>query len=390
MKTIENELDAMDGNITALTTHLDKLLTNTTKKVEQEEEHDLYIMSSTSLAMIILAFIIGYISSSIIIGVLHRFSEATKNNDLRIVLPTDVPKELSEVAVNLNKLLNSFRNLIIKVKEAVSENTSISHELSTTAHQVGVNVENSVSVVTDTNNKAKYILDNVQAFVHAANQNKQEIIQASETLSQAKEEIDALAHQVHITSERGVELAQKVHNLSDEANSVNSILDMISDIADQTNLLALNAAIEAARAGEHGRGFAVVADEVRQLAERTQKSLSEIKSTINVIVQSINDVSEQMSIDSKSMQDLADRAVRVEDTITNSTSLVAKTANMTQETVDNFEKTATDIEFITKKIEEINEISSSNARSVEEIASASEYLNHMIEELNHELEQFKI
>ncbi|MDA3967908.1 methyl-accepting chemotaxis protein [Helicobacter sp. WB40] len=89
-------------------------------------------------------------------------------------------------------------------------------------------------------------------------------------------------------------VSDKTSEVTRQAEDIKNIVGVIKDIADQTNLLALNAAIEAARAGEHGRGFAVVADEVRKLAERTGKSLNEIEANVNILVQGINDMSESI------------------------------------------------------------------------------------------------
>jgi len=208
----------------------------------------------------------------------------------------------------LNKMLDSTEiNLdeAIKVLEALSEGKFET--------RTKVNVEGKMASLLEKINSLAEALqtmeqENIEAkkVLHENSKKLQNTINSIRTndfaelntmVSNTVGRIESVAHKEH-------ELSSNLQSLTANAQETKQILITIGDIADQTNLLALNAAIEAARAGEHGRGFAVVADEVRKLAERTQKSLAETGATINVLIQAIIENSESLNQNMKEMIDL--------------------------------------------------------------------------------------
>lgn len=314
---------------------------------------------------------------------------SSSEGDLRQRLEASANDEFAHVSRNINKFIEKLHEIVKKSKTISNENASISEELSRTASEVVRNVDTESKIVEHTKEEGIALVKSIEISVLKAKNSQQALSNTQKDISDVKTKVEQLEYTMQATAAKEQNLAERLNTVSQNANEVKDVLGIIRDIADQTNLLALNAAIEAARAGEHGRGFAVVADEVRKLAERTQKSLVEIDATINVVVQSIMDANTDIAHNAAEVNALASISVELQDGMNNVANIIHKTIDESDHTVNDFIDTASKIKKIVDEIEKINAISKENVGSIDNVSQASEHLHVMTENLNNELGKFK-
>jgi len=363
-------------------------------------------VSETSKGFMTLIFIVLFLMAVVLTLVVLIFSKLVScplkglsdvaqdislgEGDLTKRLNVTTNDEIGVSSHYINKFIEKVQGVVSKVISSVNKTSQEIDTINVNISTINERVLKENTLVHETVEISNAVYKLLGDSVNDSIETSKNVMNASNRLGEAHETIKTLVDNVNNTATKEHEMADNLANLSKDAENVKSVLVIISDIADQTNLLALNAAIEAARAGEHGRGFAVVADEVRKLAERTQRSLSEINVAINVIVQAIVDTGTQMDKNAKSINSLVENTTEVEDTIDLAIDEIKQTLKIAENSEKVSKELADSTQNIINNINTLDEISTQNTQSIKAIDDKALSLQKDAKELSNQLSLFKV
>jgi methyl-accepting chemotaxis protein len=292
MSTIAERSQKMNADYDATTSQLSKF-----RNIQLEQfTASIDDANQQASTLITVGIIMGVITTLVLFGtaipvvsgitsslghIIHSLKDLAKEDgDLTVRIQTKSKDELGDLAYWFNSFMEKLQGVVKEIVNTTLPLSSLAKDL----HQLTADTNKTIAVQRQAAEKAKYAVDemshSVIAEANSANEASSAASESNSAADRGQQTVGVTVHNIRQLASNVQDASEVILKLETDANQVGAVLDVIKGIAEQTNLLALNAAIEAARAGEQGRGFAVVADEVRTLASRTQKSTEEIQKTI--------------------------------------------------------------------------------------------------------------
>ncbi len=402
--TVTGELDEFDGPLYAtidpISAKLNELVHLQLEVAEALYEHahsdyvrSLTLFSGMTVASIVAVGLIAWFIGTSIRTPLERLratmERSARDSDLTVSVDVHGRDEIADASNAFNTMIERFRGLLSEVLTITSSLASSAEELSAVSDQSRANVDrqnNEVqqisTAVEEMSATIQEVARNTSETADTAGTANENVTASSRVVGNARDSVDTLAHSVG-------EAAEEARQLLKDGERISQVLDVITGVAEKTNLLALNAAIEAARAGEYGRGFSVVAEEVRDLASQTQKSTGEIQATIEQLQTRVTTVvraveagqkhaSESVEGSQEAVQALADIAHAVERISQMATSIASAT-----------EEQGTASEQIAQSVSQVSELAEQSAEGTAQTNKASNELAATAGRLREMVEQFR-
>jgi methyl-accepting chemotaxis protein len=322
-------------------------------------------------------------------GVL-RFVEMTANKDFRSRLEIRFHDDIGRLSVSINQMAEGLGKAIRGIAHVTDELSANANHLKEAMNDTVSGTDHQAQQVSLIATAAEEMSQTVQGISHSSTIASTSAHEAMNVAIQGKEVLRQSVVKTNLAGEATKELSTMIEKLNSRVLEISDIISVISEIADQTNLLALNAAIEAARAGEQGRGFAVVADEVRRLAAKTMKATQEISNTIKAVQTDSGQTGKSMKAALGHVTDSVAFMTTAHESLDKIVNSVQKTADEITQIATSIEQQTLTSEDIAKNIEDISQIASRTQASTGKLRMIFEGLNNLSQHLKSTVDEFKL
>ncbi len=374
---------------------LQSLAETTTTRIEDELQRSSLLNWALSLSLLSLLIVIIYRIAASITQPVHSLSQlmshVSEHNDLTLRAEHGNKKdEISSMAQYFNKMMEEFHAMLSRVYDSASQLNDSSSALNSISQETNERVSRQNSETEQVATAINQMTATVQEVARHAADAAEASRSADEEAHKGKNVVSANLTSIRKLADEVNNTANMLNQLSSDSENIGAVLNVIRDIAEQTNLLALNAAIEAARAGEQGRGFAVVADEVRTLAQRSQQSTQEIEEIVERLQDSASKAVNAMQVGQTQAKESVQNAEQVGQSLDEIIHAVDAITEKNIQIASASEEQSSVAEEINRSIVNISQISAESASNVEQTTSTSEALSDMSGQLKTLVSHFKL